>query len=165
MIKKYLIVFSIARSEAWNFRSVINNFFCFSYCFFLLNKVCSELSEDSWTVSGLSVRRLISSQWVFKVDGGSTRILYCCARVGRLNSLLLSWYNYRRQIMAHPKAQSMYDSKSQNKKFMFSLKKIFHFKDWLQKGLFMPYLGEEIGHDFFSGSHVVFKFWTHVQKA
>ena len=48
--------------------------------------------------------------------------------------------------MAHPKAQSMYDSKSQNKKFMFSLKKIFHFKDWLQKGLFMPYLGEEIGH-------------------
>ena len=42
---------------------------------------CSELSEDSKTVSGLSVRHVLSSQWFFKVDGGSTKISYCCARL------------------------------------------------------------------------------------
>ena len=48
---------------------------------------CSELSGDSKTVSGLPVRPLISSQWSFKVDGGSTLILNCCARLERLTTL------------------------------------------------------------------------------
>ena len=30
---------------------------------------CLELSEDSKTVSCLSVRQVLSSQWFFKVDG------------------------------------------------------------------------------------------------
>ena len=47
----------------------------------------------------------------------------------------------------------------------FLWKKIFHFKDLLQKGLFSPFLGKEIGHNFFSRSHTVFKFCSHAQKS
>ena len=50
---------------------------------------CSEMSEDFKTISGLSVRRLLSSQSFFKVVRGYTKILYCCARRERLNSLSL----------------------------------------------------------------------------
>ena len=56
-------------------------------------RFCSELSEDFKTISGLSVRRLISSQWFFKVVRGSTKILYCWARRERLSALLLSINN------------------------------------------------------------------------
>ena len=53
------------------------------------------MSEDSKTVSGLSVRHVLSSQWFFKVDGDSAKILYCRARLEQLNTLLLSilWHN------------------------------------------------------------------------
>ena len=50
----------------------------------------SELSEDSKTVSGVSVRPLLSSQWFFKVDGRSTEISYFRAQ--------LSITNYRSRI-------------------------------------------------------------------
>ena len=41
----------------------------------------SEFSEDSKTISGLSVRPLLSSQWFFKVDGRSTEISYFRAQL------------------------------------------------------------------------------------
>ena len=51
---------------------------------------CSESSEDSKTVSGLSVRPLLSSQWFFKVGRRSTEISYFRAQ--------LSFTNYRSRI-------------------------------------------------------------------
>ena len=50
----------------------------------------SEFSGDYKTVSGLSVRQLLSSQWFFKVDGRSTEISYFRAQ--------LSITNYRSRI-------------------------------------------------------------------